>query len=136
MVRPIIHDIILLSRKSTPATSADLGTANDLLDTLRANSERCVGMAANMIGVTKRIIAVNDDGEYLLMLNPELLRRSGSYETQEGCLSLDGTRPTVRYKEIKLRWQTPELKPRVRSFGGFTAQIIQHELDHLDGILI
>ncbi|MCI8388428.1 MAG: peptide deformylase [Clostridiales bacterium] len=136
MEKTINRDIILLSRKSEEATANDIEIACDLMDTLKANTDRCVGMAANMIGVSKRIIAVNNDGEYLLMMNPEILKRSGKYETEEGCLSLDGVRPTVRYKEIKVRWQTLEMQPKIKTFKGFTAQIIQHELDHLEGIVI
>ncbi|MBQ8510469.1 MAG: peptide deformylase [Clostridia bacterium] len=136
MICPINRDVILLSRRGEPATAADADIARDLLETLRAHAEECVGMAANMIGENKRIIAFYDEGRYEVMLNPELMKKSGAYDTEEGCLSLDGKRPTVRYRSIKVRWQTVDGKPRIKTFEGFTAQIIQHELDHLEGILI
>ena len=136
MIRPIMKDPLFLAQPSAPATAADLPVARDLLETLEAHADGCVGMAANMIGVRKCIIAVDNDGEYLVMLNPELLKCSGPYETEEGCLSLTGTRPAKRYKSIKMRWQDMELKPRIKTFTGFTAQIIQHELDHCRGVLI
>ncbi|MBQ8647322.1 MAG: peptide deformylase [Oscillospiraceae bacterium] len=136
MIRPIMKDPLFLAQPSEPATAADLPVAADLLETLQAHADGCVGMAANMIGVRKRIIAVDNDGEYLVMLNPELLKCSGPYSAEEGCLSLTGTRPAKRYKSIKVRWQDLELKPRIKTFTGFTAQIIQHELDHCSGVLI
>ena len=149
MVREIVHDPMFLQRKSEDATQADLQTAQDLLDTLRANFDRCVGMAANMIGVAKRIIAINDNGKYLVMFNPEIiskfgefeteegiLKKSGQYEAEEGCLSLDGERKTVRYKTIKVKYFNENFKQIKRSFSDFTAQIIQHEIDHCNGILI
>lgn len=136
MIRPIMKDPLFLAQPSAPATAADLPVARDLLETLEAHADGCVGMAANMIGVRRCIIAVDNDGEYLVMLNPELLKCSGPYETEEGCLSLTGTRPAKRYKSIKVRWQDMELKPRIKTFTGFTAQIIQHELDHCRGVLI
>ena len=136
MIRPIMKDPLFLAQPSEPATAADLPVARDLLETLEAHADGCVGMAANMIGVRRCIIAVDNDGEYLVMLNPELLKCSGPYETEEGCLSLTGTRPAERYKSIKVRWQDMELKPRIKTFTGFTAQIIQHELDHCRGVLI
>ena len=136
MIRPIMKDPLFLAQPSEPATAADLPVARDLLETLEAHADGCVGMAANMIGVRRCIIAVDIDGEYLVMLNPELLKCSGPYETEEGCLSLTGTRPAKRYKSIKVRWQDMELKPRIKTFTGFTAQIIQHELDHCRGVLI
>lgn len=136
MIRPIMKDPLFLAQPSEPATAADLPVARDLLETLEAHADGCVGMAANMIGVRRCIIAVDNDGEYLVMLNPELLKCSGPYETEEGCLSLTGTRPAKRYKSIKVRWQDMELKPRIKTFTGFTAQIIQHELDHCRGVLI
>ncbi len=136
MVKSINRDIILLSRKAAPATAEDLGLARDLAETLAAHREGCVGMAANMIGVPKRIIAFFDGDEIKVMLNPELLKASGKYDAEEGCLSLDGTRKCVRYRDIKVKWQTLELKPKIASFTGFTAQIIQHELDHLEGVII
>ena len=136
MIKPINRDIFILSKKSLPASASDLPTAADLLDTLKANSERCVGMAANMIGVNKRIIAFNDEGEYVLMLNPEIIAKKDPYVTEEGCLSLDGVRSTKRYKTVKVKWQTTDFKTRIKTFSGFSSEIIQHEVDHLDGILI
>ncbi len=137
MVRPLIHDPILLARKSAPAAKEDLPAAADLLDTLRAHEETCVGMAANMIGVYKNIIAFRDGDGYEVMFNPEIVRRSGAYGTREGCLSLLGDpRETTRYKTIKVRWQNEKFETRIRSFSDFTAQIIQHEIDHCNGILI
>ncbi len=138
MQRPLVHDPIALAVKSTPATEADLPTAQDLLDTLIAHSDSCVGMAANMIGVHKRIIVfASDDGSYMTMLNPEIIKKSAPYETEEGCLSLLGSpRKTRRFGTIKLRYQTTALEWRVKTFTGWTAQIIQHELDHCDGVLI
>ena len=137
MVRDLVHDPILLARKSEPAGREDLGTAQDLLDTLEAHKDGCVGMAANMIGVWKRIIVFDNDGTSVLMLNPEILKAEGSYETEEGCLSLlGGPRKTKRYKKIKVKYQTTELQTRIKTFTGFPAQIIQHEVDHCSGILI
>ena len=137
MVRELMHDPIFLGRKAVPATKADLEIARDLLDTLAAHRETCVGMAANMIGEAKRIIAVNDEGKLLLMLNPEILKVSGEYETEEGCLSLlGGPRKTKRYQKIKVQYQTMEVQIRIKTFTGWTAQIIQHEVDHCNGILI
>lgn len=136
MVREIIHDPMFLSRKSADATVDDMQTAQDLLDTLAANTERCVGMAANMIGVVKRIIAVNDNGKYTVMFNPEIISKFGEFETEEGCLSLEGERKTVRYKTVKVKYLNENFKPIKRSFSDFTAQIIQHEIDHCNGILI
>lgn len=136
MVRDIMKDPIFLGRKSLPATKEDIGVARDLLETLIAHSEGCVGMAANMIGVSKRIIAVNDEGSYLLMLNPVILKFSGPYETEEGCLSLSGVRPTRRYKSIKVQYETVNFEKRIKTFTDYTAQIIQHEIDHCNGILI
>lgn len=136
-----MHDPIFLALRSEPASAEDIQTANELLETLIAHRDECVGMAANMIGVRKRIIAFLDESQkkpvYTLMLNPEILSRSDSYDTEESCLSLlGGARKCVRYKTIKVSFQTPELKPRIKTYSGFTAQIIQHELDHCDGILI
>ncbi|MBQ2545593.1 MAG: peptide deformylase [Clostridia bacterium] len=136
MVRPVCRDTFLLSQKSTPATPADLPTVRDLVDTLEANRERCVGMAANMIGVLRRFIAVVDGEGILVMLNPEIVKSAKPYRTEEGCLSLEGTRPVRRFESIKVRWQDEEFRVRIRTFEGFTAEIIQHEIDHLDGILI
>ena len=137
MVRDLVHDPILLARKSQPAGKADLPVLEDLLDTFRAHREICVGMAANMIGVTKRIIVFDQDGTEQAMLNPEILSAQMPYDTQESCLSLlGGPRPCRRYEKIKVRWQTPGLQVRIKTFTGFTAQIIQHEIDHLNGVLI
>jgi len=137
MIRPLVHDPFLLARKSTPAGREDLDTARDLLDTLAAHKDSCVGMAANMIGVTKCIIAFDCEGSYLLMLNPEILSASGDYETEESCLSLlGGPRKTKRFQKIKVRWQNEALQTRIKTFTGWTAQIIQHEIDHCHGILI
>ena len=136
MVRPIMKDPIFLARKSAPATAEDLETARDLLDTLAFHHEGCVGMAANMIGIAKRIIAFDCDGKYMVMFNPEILKQSGEYEAEEGCLSLTGTRKTRRYQKIKVRYQNEALQTRIKSFEGWTAQIIQHEIDHCNGILI
>ena len=137
MVRPIVHDPVLLARPSEPATKEDLQTAQDLLDTLFANREACVGMAANMIGVYKRIIAFDNEGIYMVMLNPVILKQSEEYETEEGCLSLlGGPRKTKRYRKIKVQYQTEQLQTRIKTFTGWTAQIIQHEIDHCNGILI
>ena len=137
MIRELMHDPLFLARKSEPATKNDLEIARDLLDTLAAHKESCVGMAANMIGVCKRIIAFDNAGSYMLMLNPEIVKQSGAYETEESCLSLlGGPRKTVRYQKIKVRYQTPELQTRLKTFEGWTAQIIQHEIDHCEGILI
>ena len=137
MVRAVVHDPILLGAKSEPATKEDLQIAADLLDTLQANKEACVGMAANMIGQRKRIIVFDNQGSYMTMFNPEILKASDPYETEEGCLSLlGGPRPCKRYKTIKVRWQTEKFETRIKNFSGWTAQIIQHELDHCNGILI
>ena len=136
MVRPIMKDPLFLARQSTPATAADLEIARDLLETLAFHKEGCVGMAANMIGVSKRIIAFDCDGSYMVMFNPEIVKASESYETEEGCLSLPGIRKTTRYRRIKVRYQNEAMQTRLKSFEGWTAQIIQHEIDHLNGILI
>ena len=137
MIRELVHDPILLARKSTDATADDLQTAQDLLDTLAFHKDSCVGMAANMIGVTKRIIAFDNQGSHMLMLNPEIIKASEPYQTQEGCLSLlGGPRKTVRFQKIKVRYQTPDFQTRLKTFTGWTAQIIQHEIDHCSGILI
>ena len=137
MVKELMHDPIFLSLKSETATKEDLQTAEDLLDTLTAHKDGCVGMAANMIGVRKRIIAFDNDGKYMVMFNPEIIKKSDAYETQEGCLSLlGGPRKCKRYKTIKVQWQTPEMQTRIKTFTGFPAQIIQHEIDHCNGVLI
>ena len=141
MIKELIHDPILLGRPSDVATKADLQVARDLLDTLLAHKEGCVGMAANMIGVHRRIIAFLDESgkkpTYSVMLNPEIIKADGLYETEEGCLSLlGGPRPCKRYKSIKVQYQNEQLQTRIKTFTGWTAQIIQHEIDHCDGILI
>ena len=137
MVKELIHDPILLSIKSEVATKEDLKTAQDLLDTLTAHKDGCVGMAANMIGVCKRIIAFDNDGTYMVMCNSEIIKKSGPYDAEEGCLSLlGGPRKCKRYQTIKVQWQTAEFQTRIKTFTGFPAQIIQHEVDHCDGVLI
>ena len=137
MVRELVHDPILLSRPSAPADAGDLDTLRDLLDTLAFHREGCVGMAANMIGVQKRIIAFDNEGSYMAMLNPEILKSSEPYDTEEGCLSLlGGPRKCKRFRKIKVRYQTEQLQVRMKTFSGWTAQIIQHEIDHCNGILI
>ncbi len=141
MIKELIHDPIFLAGKSETAAKEDLQTAQDLLDTLTAHKDDCVGMAANMIGVRKRIIAFLDESgkkpTYTVMLNPEIIKRDGAYDTEEGCLSLlGGPRPCRRYRSIKVRYQTAEMQMRIKTYTGFTAQIIQHEVDHCDGILI
>ena len=137
MRKDICRDLNVLSKISIDATKEDLGVANDLLDTLKANSNRCVGMAANMIGINKRIICIDDNGEYVIMINPKVLKTSKeSYVAEEGCLSLDGVRKTKRYNSIKVEYTTIDWKKKIKTFNDFAAQIIQHELDHLEGILI
>ena len=137
MIKEVIHDPLFLSGKSEKATKEDLSVAQDLLDTLIANRAGCVGMAANMIGVRKRIIAFDDNGKYIVMFNPEILKCSGEYDTEEGCLSLLGEpRPCKRYRSIKVRYQNEKFQLLTKTFIGFTAQIIQHEIDHCNGILI
>ncbi len=136
MERPIMKDPIFLAQKSDPATVDNLGVAQDLLDTLIAHREGCVGMAANMIGVCKRIIVFDNEGEYMTMLNPEIVKSSGTYEAEEGCLSLVGTRKAKRYRSVKVRYQNEAMQTRLKTFTGWTAQIIQHEIDHCNGILI
>lgn len=136
MVKDIVHDPIFLQRKSEAATPNDLTVAEDLLDTLKANAEGCVGMAANMIGVSKRIIVFDNEGIYSVMFNPLIIKTSEPYEAEEGCLSLTGTRKTKRYKKIKVQYQNEQFQTRLKTFSGWTAQIIQHEIDHCNGILI
>ncbi|MBR6107893.1 MAG: peptide deformylase [Oscillospiraceae bacterium] len=136
MIREICRDTFFLSQRSEEAGAADMQTAADLQETLRAHAGECVGMAANMIGVRKRIIAVMLGMSPVVMMNPEIVARSGEYETQEGCLSLSGVRSTVRYRRITVVWQDMRMQKQKRSFEGFPAQIIQHEIDHLNGILI
>ncbi len=136
MVKEIIHDPFRLSFKSTSACADDIDTAKDLLDTLIANADGCVGMAANMIGVNKNIIVFAMNGGYMTMFNPVILRASSPYETEEGCLSLSGKRKTKRFRSIRVQYQDELLRVRIKTFEGFTAQIIQHEIDHINGILI
>ena len=136
MIQPIVKDPIFLGRKSREATAEDLPIAQDLLDTLAAHKDGCVGMAANMIGQTVRIIAFDNEGSYMVMLNPEIVKCAGQYETEEGCLSLEGVRKTKRYRSIKVQYQNEKLQIRLKTFTGWTAQIIQHEIDHCNGILI
>ena len=137
MIKELIHDPIFLSLKSEVATKEDLQVAEDLLDTLIAHKDGCVGMAAIMIGERKRIIAFDNEGTYMTMFNPEIIKKSEPYETEEGCLSLlGGPRKCKRYKSIKVQWQTAEFQTRIKTFTGFPAQIIQHEIDHCNGILI
>ena len=136
MVRPIMKDPLFLARRSQPAGQEDLAVAQDLLDTLEAHKEGCVGMAANMIGVSKRIIVFDNEGQYMVMFNPEIVKSAGLYEAEEGCLSLEGVRKTKRYQSIKVRYQNEAFQTRIKTFTGWTAQIIQHEIDHCNGILI
>ena len=136
MIREICKDVIFLARKAEPATPEDLPVAADLLETLEHHKDGCVGMAANMIGVNKRIIAFDNEGEYMVMFNPQILRRSGPYDTEEGCLSLTGGRPVKRWKTIKVQWQNEKFQQRIKNFTGWTAEIIQHEIDHCEGIII
>ena len=136
MIREICKDETFLAQKAAPSTAADLGVAQDLMETLIAHKDGRVGMAANMIGVNKRIIAFENDGEYMVMFNPVIVKQSGAYETDEGCLSLIGTRKTKRHKVIKVQWQNEKFQTRLKTFTGWTAEIIQHEIDHCEGILI
>ena len=136
MIRQIVHDPLFLAVKSDQATEADSPVVTDMLDTLRANLDRCVGMAANMIGVRKRIIVFCNEPLLMIMINPQITAKSGEYEAEEGCLSLEGTRKTKRYRKITVRYQDQLFRQRVGTFEGFTAQIIQHEIDHCDGVLI
>ncbi|MBQ1281676.1 MAG: peptide deformylase [Oscillospiraceae bacterium] len=136
MIQPIMKDPLFLSMKSEPATRDDMQVGQDLLDTLKENRNGCVGMAANMIGVRKRIIVLDHEGQYILMYNPEILKKSEPYEAMEGCLSLTGMRKAKRFKSIKVSWLNENFQPRVKTFTGWSAQIIQHEIDHCDGILI
>jgi len=136
MIQPIMKDMIFLAQKSRPATEDDLPIAQDLLDTLEAHKNECVGMAANMIGQAVRIIVFDNEGTACIMINPELMKKAGPYETEEGCLSLEGKRKTQRYQVIRVKYQDMNLRNKMTTFTGWTAQIIQHELDHLEGILI
>ena len=136
MIQPIMKDPIFLAQKSVPATKEDLPVAQDLLDTLTAHKDGCVGMSANMIGVSKRIIAFDNEGKYMVMFNPEIVKRSEPYEAEEGCLSLPGTRKAKRYRSIKVQYQNEQFQTRFKTFTDWTAQIIQHEIDHCNGVLI
>ena len=136
MIQEICKDERFLAQKAEPATPADLPVAQDLIDTLTAHKDGCVGMAANMIGVNKRIIIFDNEGAYQVMFNPVIVKQSGPYEAEEGCLSLTGTRKTKRFQTIKVQWQNEKLQTRLKTFTGWTAEIIQHEIDHCDGILI
>ena len=136
MIKSIMKDPVFLSQKSAPATVMDLAIARDLRDTLKAHREGCVGMAANMIGVSRRIIIFDDNGSATVMFNPEIVKSSGAYEAEEGCLSLPGTRKVKRYRSIKVQYQNEQFETRLKTYTGFTAQIIQHEIDHCNGVLI
>lgn len=136
MIREICKDETFLAQKAQQATPDDLSIATDLLETLEHHKEGCVGMAANMIGVNKRIIIFDNQGEYMVMFNPEIIKKSQPYHTEEGCLSLTGTRPVQRWKSIKVRWQNEKFQERLKTFTDWTAQIIQHEIDHCEGIII
>ena len=136
MICEICRDEGFLAQKAEAAGAEDLGTAQDLLDTLIAHKDGCVGMAANMIGVNKRIIAFDNIGTYMVMFNPVIVKKSAPYDAEEGCLSLTGTRKTKRCQTIKVQWQNEQFQTRIRTFTGWTAQIIQHEIDHCEGILI
>ena len=136
MICEICKDEFFLGLPSREATAEDMDIARNLLDTLEAHSDGCVGMAANMIGVSKRIIAFDCEGTYMVMFNPVILKKEGAYQTEEGCLSLSGTRQTERYQSIKVQWQNEKFQTRAKTFTGWTAQIIQHEIDHCNGILI
>lgn len=136
MIREIMKDTTFLSQKAELATPEDISVAQDLLETLEAHRDGCVGMAANMIGVNKRIIVFDNEGKYMVMFNPEIIKKSGSYQIREGCLSLPGTRETKRWKSIKVQYQTEAFQTRFKTFTGWTAQIIQHEIDHCEGVLI
>ena len=136
MVREIMRDETFLAQKAEPAAPEDLPVAQDLLDTLTAHKDSCVGMAANMIGVNKRIIGFDNEGAYMVMLNPKIVKKSGPYQAEEGCLSLSGVRKAKRWKSIKVQYQNKKFQTRFKTFTGWTAQIIQHEIDHCEGILI
>lgn len=136
MIREIMKDPVFLAQKSASAVASDIPVAQDLLETLEAHKDGCVGMAANMIGVAKRIIAFDCDGTYMVMFNPEIVKQAQPYEAEEGCLSLPGIRKTKRYRTIKVRYQNVDFAVRLKTFTGWTAQIIQHEIDHCNGILI
>ena len=136
MVREIMKDEVFLAEASEKAAAEDAEIARDLLETLEAHKAGCVGMAANMIGVRKRIIAFDNEGRYMVMFNPEIVKKSGAYEAEEGCLSLTGTRKTRRWQSIKVQYQNEKMQIRLKTFTGWTAQIIQHEIDHCNGVII
>ncbi len=136
MIREIMRDKDFLAQKAEPATPEDLSVGRDLLDTLAHHKDACVGMAANMIGVNKRVIVFDNEGTYMVMFNPEIIKKSGPYSAEEGCLSLSGTRKTKRWQSIKVQYQNEVFQTRFKTFTGWTAQIIQHEIDHCQGILI
>lgn len=136
MIRDICKDEAFLAQRAEPATLEDRAIARDLLETLEHHKNGCVGMAANMIGVNKRIIAFDNEGSYMVMFNPEIIKKAEPYNAEEGCLSLSGTRPAKRWKTIKVRWQNEDFQQRIKTFHGWTAQIIQHEIDHCEGIII
>ena len=136
MVREIMKDTAFLSQKAEITVAEDVSVAQDLLETLEAHRDGCAGMAANMIGINKRIIAFDNEGKYMVMFNPEIIKKSGPYQAQEGCLSLPGTRTAKRWKSIKVQYQTETFQTRFKTFTGWTAQIIQHEIDHCEGVLI
>ena len=136
MIRDICKDEVFLAQKAEPATPGDVQVAADLLETLEHHKAGCVGMAANMIGINKRIIAFDNEGSYMVMFNPEIVKKSEPYDAEEGCLSLTGVRPAKRWKTIKVRWQNEKFQERLKTFSGWTAQIIQHEIDHCEGIII
>ena len=136
MIKPLVHDPMFLAQKSEPPGFLDIQTARDLLETLVAHKEDCVGMAANMIGVKKRIIVFDNNGTYLTMFNPEIISKSGEYETEEGCLSLAGIHKAKRFQLIEVKYTGLDMKPKTEKFFGWTAQIIQYEIDHCNGILV
>ena len=136
MVREIMRDETFLAQRAELATTEDLPIAQDLLDTLAAHKDGCVGMAANMIGVNKRVIVFDNEGTYMVMFNPEIVKKSEPYQAEEGCLSLSGTRRARRWKSIKVQYQNEKFQTRFKTFTGWTAQIIQHEIDHCEGVLI
>lgn len=136
MIRDICKDEAFLAQRAEPATPEDRAIARDLLETLEHHKNGCVGMAANMIGINKRIIAFDNEGSYMVMFNPEIIKKAEPYNAEEGCLSLSGTRPAKRWKTIKVRWQNEDFQLRLKTFHGWTAQIIQHEIDHCEGIII
>ncbi|MDD6236716.1 MAG: peptide deformylase [Clostridiales bacterium] len=136
MIRTIVKDVIFLGQRSEAATPQDVSVAEDLLDTLKAHANGCVGMAANMIGVKKRVIAIQNDDSYMVMFNPEIIKCSDTYETIESCLSLEGTRKVKRWQRVKIKYQNADFQTRIKTFSGWTAQIIQHEIDHCNGVII